>query len=86
MSDKQKLKSITKRIRKAIDDDEEDYCMMQGEISKILSLITISIKNVIEEGVPKEAVKECIELAFLDEKELLEKTKQALQEMLNKGE
>lgn len=36
MSDKQKLKAIAKRIRKAIDDDEEDLLYVLFDIQDII--------------------------------------------------
>ncbi len=62
----------------------EDGTLAQGEGSEVLSLLCCLIKSLNKNGIPKEVLKECFEIAFKNENELIDEVMKVLKEL--KGE
>lgn len=57
-----------------------------GNTPEIMTMIQMMLKELEKRGMPKELMKEAIEMAFMDENELIRKLKKELGEFINRAE
>lgn len=55
----------------------ESRQVMSGRVPDIVSIIDIVIKQLIDQGVEKEYIKQCLELPFKSETEIIEEAKKS---------
>lgn len=85
-----KSEKVAKVIKKEFKEGEpvifltENGILAKGNGAEMLSLLSCLIKSLHKSGMPKQAIKDCFEIAFKDESELIDELMKTLKEL--KGE